>query len=195
MLACPLECPGSDWLEGAGWWAHWTPGELSQVQPGHVVFASKKGLYLHLIEESLHFDRLTGQDSARALGFFEGFNAINKNYHNDNPFLNALASLVLMFETHSQTYQMKIDGPIPPQFSSLKLRHQHVTQNGMSLKMECQSKWNVTQNVMSLRIEYQSKWIVTQNGNSLKWKVPKNGMSLKMECLSTWNVIQNWIHS
>ena len=44
----------------------------------------------------------------------------------------------------------------------------------MSLKMECNSKWNVAQND------------VTKNGISLK-----NGMSLKMECQHKWNSTQN----
>ena len=95
-------------------------------------------------------------------------------------FLDALASLLLMIKTHSRTRRLEIDSPILPQFSSLRLRHQAVTQNGMSLKMECHSKWNVTQNGKSLKMECYSKWNVTQNG-----------MSLKMECHSKWNVTQN----
>ena len=78
-----------------------------------------------------------------------------------------------MIVTDGLTYRMEIDGPIPPQFSSLRLRHQPVTQNGMTLQMECHSKWNVTQNGMSLKIECHSKLKVTQNG-----------MSLQMECHS-----------
>ena len=31
----------------------------------------------------------------------------------------------------------------------------NVTQNGMTLKMECHSKWNVTKNGISLKIECQ----------------------------------------
>ena len=38
-----------------------------------------------------------------------------------------------------------------------------VTQNGMSLKMECHSKWNVTGNGKSLKMKCHSKWNVTQN--------------------------------
>ena len=70
-------------------------------------------------------------------------------------------------------------------------------QNEMSLKMECQSKWNVTQNGMSLKMKGHSKWDVTQNEMSLKmechlkWNITQNGMSLKMECHSKWNVTQN----
>ena len=33
----------------------------------------------------------------------------------------------------------------------------YFTQIGMSLKMECHSKWNDTQNGMTLKIEYHSK--------------------------------------
>ena len=100
-----------------------------------------------------------------------------------------------MIETHSLTdsltRRLEIDSLIPPQFSSLRLRHQSVTQ------MECHSKWNVTQKGMSLKMEYHSKWNVTQNGMSLKieyhstWNVNKNLMSLNMECHSKWNVIKN----
>ena len=106
-------------------------------------------------------------------------------------FLDALASLNLLIAhslTHSLTQRMEIDSPIPPQFSSLRLRHQSVTQNGMSLKMECRSQWNLTQNGMSLKMECHSKLNDTQNGMSLKmkchskWNVTQNGMSLKMEC-------------
>ena len=86
-------------------------------------------------------------------------------------FLDGLASLVLMIETdsltHSLTYRMEIDGTIPPQFSSLRLKHQPVTQNGMSLKMECYSKWNVIKNGISLKMEYHLKWKVTKHGISL----------------------------
>ena len=43
----------------------------------------------------------------------------------------------------------------------------NVTENGMSLKMEC----HLNQNGMSLRIEYHLKWNVTQKVN-----VTQNGM-------------------
>ena len=66
--------------------------------------------------------------------------------------------------THSLTRRLEIDGPIPPQVLSLRLRHQPVTQ------MECHTKENVTQNAMSLNMEYHSKWNVTENGMSLKMK-------------------------
>ena len=46
--------------------------------------------------------------------------------------------------------------------------------NGMSLKIECNSKLNVTKNEMALKIDCQPKWNVIQNR-----------MSLKME---NWNV-------
>ena len=75
-------------------------------------------------------------------------------------FLDALASLDLMIDTDWLTH-------------SLTQRQQSVTQNGMSLKMDCHSKWNVSQNGMSLKIECHSKWNVTQSG-----------MSFKMECHS-----------
>ena len=61
----------------------------------------------------------------------------------------------------------------------------------MSLKMECNSKWNVTQDGMSLTKEFPMKWNVTENEMSLetechsKWSVTKNAMSLK------FNVTQN----
>ena len=106
-------------------------------------------------------------------------------------FLDALASLDLLIAhslTDSLTERLEIDSPIPPQFSSLRLRHQPVTQNGMSLKMECHSKWNVTQNGMSLKMECHSKWNVTQNRMTLKMECHSNGMSPKMECNSKWNV-------
>ena len=103
-------------------------------------------------------------------------------------FLDALAYLDLMIETHSLTHsltrRLEVDSPIPPQFSSLRLRHQPVTQNGMSLK------WNVTQDGMSLKMECHSKWSVTQNEMSLKtechskWNVTKNAMSQKINCHS-----------
>ena len=57
-------------------------------------------------------------------------------------------------------------------------------------------KWNVTQNGLSLKMECHSKWIVIQTGKSLKmkchskWNVPQTGISLKMECNSKLNVIQ-----
>ena len=41
----------------------------------------------------------------------------------------------------------------------------------MSLKMECQLKWNVTQNGMQLKMDGHSKWNVTKNGVSLKMEV------------------------
>ena len=65
--------------------------------------------------------------------------------------LETLASLVQMIMTHWLndwlTDGLEIDSP---QFSSLRLRHKPVTQNGMALKMEYHSIWNVTQNGMSL---------------------------------------------
>ena len=89
-------------------------------------------------------------------------------------FLDALATLVLMIVTHSLT-----DTPIDNLQS-------YATHNGLSLKIECHSKWNVTQNGISLKMECHSKWNVIQNGMSLKmefhlkWNVTQNGMSLTM---------------
>ena len=86
---------------------------------------------------------------------------------------------------------------ILPQFSSLRFRHQPVTQNRMSLKMECHSKRNVSWSGMSLKIECPSIWNVTQNGIYLKMEchskqnVSQNGMSLKIECHPKWNVTKN----
>ena len=97
----------------------------------------------------------------------------------------------LKMEFHSKWNAIKNGmSPIPPQFSSLKLRHQPVTQNGILLKMECHSKWNatsqrnITQNGMSLKMECHSKWKVTQNG-----------LSLKLECHSKCSVTQMECHS
>ena len=42
------------------------------------------------------------------------------------------------------------------------------TQNGMSIKMKRNSKWNAAQTGMSLKMKCYSKWKVTQNGMSLK---------------------------
>ena len=73
----------------------------------------------------------------------------------------------------------------------------NATQNGIWLKIECNSKWNITQNRMWLKMECDWKWHVTQNGMSLKmechskWNVTQNGMSPKIECHSKWNVTQN----
>ena len=94
-------------------------------------------------------------------------------------FLDALASLGLMMETHSLTHSLtrRLEIYSPSDSSDPS---DLITQNGMSLKMECHSKWNVTQNGMSFKMECHSKWNVTQNG-----------MSLKMECHTKWNVTQN----
>ena len=65
--------------------------------------------------------------------------------------------------TDSLTRRLEIYSPIPPQFSSLRLRQQpkwNVTHDGMSLKMECHSIWNVNQNGMSLKMECHSNWSV-----------------------------------
>ena len=52
----------------------------------------------------------------------------------------------------------------------------NVTQNGMSLKMQCPSKWNIIQNEISLKMYSNS------NGMSQKKNVTQNGISIKMEC-------------
>ena len=60
------------------------------------------------------------------------------------------------------------------------------TQNGMSLKMEYNSKWNVT------KMEFHYYWNVIWIGPSLKlkwhpnWNVTQIGISLKFECQSNW---------
>ena len=56
----------------------------------------------------------------------------------------------------------------------------NITQNEMSLKIECHSKLKVTHNWMSLKMECHSNWNVAQKS-----------MSLKMECHSKWNVTHN----
>ena len=59
------------------------------------------------------------------------------------------------------------------------------------LKLLYHSKWNVTQIGMSLKLESNSKlechsiWNITQS-----WNLTQAGMSLKMECNSNWNVTQ-----
>ena len=67
------------------------------------------------------------------------------------------------------------------------------TQNGMSLKMKCHSKWTANQNKTSPKMKCHLTWNVTQNGMSLKIECHKmsqnitkccviqNVMSLKME--------------
>ena len=57
----------------------------------------------------------------------------------------------------------------------------NVTQNGLSLKMECHSKLSVSHNKRNF----------THIGMSQKWNVTKNGMQLKLEYHSKWNVTQN----
>ena len=61
--------------------------------------------------------------------------------------------MALKMEYHSNLNFIKNEFP-------LKI---YVTQNGMSLKMVCHSKWNVPQSGMSLKMKCHSKWIVTQN--------------------------------
>ena len=97
--------------------------------------------------------------------------------HEIKLFLDALASLVLMIDTNRN-----IDSEIGDWRFYTTSGHSkwNVTQNGMSLKMECHSKWNVTQNGVSLKTECHSKLNVTQNG-----------MLLKMEYHFKWNVTQN----
>jgi hypothetical protein len=77
-----------------------------------------------------------------------------------------------MIETDRQIYQLEIDSS-----SDASDPSDLITKNGMSLKMECHSKWNVTRNGMSLIMEGHSKWNITQNG-----------ISLKMGCHSKLNV-------
>ena len=67
-------------------------------------------------------------------------------------FLDALASLDLMIVPDSQIYRLEIDSPSDSSDPS-----DLITQNGMSLKTECHSKWNVTQNGMSFKMECHSK--------------------------------------
>ena len=120
---------------------------------------------------------------------FGDFNISNIFYKIQNLNEWQLVSLITHW-TYTFLNPWALDSPIPPQFSSLRLRHQQVTQNGMSLKMEFHSKWNVSQNWMSLRMECQSKWNVTKNKISFKmeyhskWNITQNGMSIKMECHS-----------
>ena len=50
--------------------------------------------------------------------------------------------------------------------------------------MEYHSKLNFTQNGMSLKMEFNSKWNVTKMEYHFKSKFTQHGMSLKMECHS-----------
>ena len=67
----------------------------------------------------------------------------------------------------------------------------------MLLKTECHSNGNITQNGMTIKMECpfemdcHSKWNAAQNEISLKWIVTQYGMSHKMQCHSKWNVTQN----
>ena len=47
--------------------------------------------------------------------------------------------------------------------SKLSVTQNGISLSGMSLKIECPSKWNVTQKGMSLKMECHLKWNVTQN--------------------------------
>ena len=61
--------------------------------------------------------------------------------------------------------------------------------------MECNLKSNstkcVTQNRISLKMECHSKWNFTQNGRSLNWNITQNKILLKIECHLKWIVTQN----
>ena len=62
----------------------------------------------------------------------------------------------------------------------------------MSLKNGFYSTWNVTQNEMSLKMECHSKLNVTKMECHSKWNVTtQNGMSLKMEYHLKGNDTQN----
>ena len=66
----------------------------------------------------------------------------------------------------------------------------------MSLKMKCHKKiyvstWNVSQHGMSIKMERQSKWNVIKIECYLQWNVNQNRMSIKRECHKKLNVTQN----
>ena len=56
--------------------------------------------------------------------------------------------------------------------------------------MECHSKCSVTQNGMSLKVECHSNWNVTHIECLSNLNVTKIVMSLKLECHTNWNVTQ-----
>ena len=74
-------------------------------------------------------------------------------------FLDALASLVLMIKTDSLIDTQIGNWQSLGLLRSIRSHHLkwNITQNAISLKMECHSKWNVTQNGMSLKMECHSK--------------------------------------
>ena len=78
--------------------------------------------------------------------------------------------------------------PTPP-------THQHncplVLEIHSELREASHSKWNVTQNGVSLKMECNSKLNVTQYGMSLKMECHLKWNALKMECHSKLNVTQN----
>ena len=66
----------------------------------------------------------------------------------------------------------------------------------MSLEMECHLKWNVTQNGISLIIECIKNGITLTNKMSLKTKFySKWVVAFKIEFHSKWNVTQVLCHS
>ena len=69
----------------------------------------------------------------------------------------------------------------------------------MSLKVECQLKWNVNQKGILLQKECHSKQNVTKNRMSLKIEfylilnVTQKGTLLEMDFYLKWNIIKNAI--
>ena len=57
--------------------------------------------------------------------------------------------------------------------------------------MECHLKWNITQNGMSLKIECHSNGRSHEMECYSQWNVTPNGMPLKMKYHSKWNVTQS----
>ena len=107
-------------------------------------------------------------------------------------FLDALTSLVLLVihsvtDTEIRNLQSYTTSvliiEIETQANHSKL---NVTQNGISLKIKCQSKWNDTQNLISLKMQCHSKKMSRRMEYHSKWNVTimechLNGMLLKME--------------
>ena len=116
-------------------------------------------------------------------------------------FLDALAYIALMIKTDWLTdwftYRLEVDSPADSSDPS-----DLITQNGMSLKIECHSKLNFTQNEMSLKMgchkkgmslkkislqmDYHLNELLLQNK-----KKHSNGIAFKMECHSKCIVTQS----
>ena len=84
----------------------------------------------------------------------------HSNQSNKNLETLYIANLqISQFLTVQQNFGMSLKRECNKKFKVKK----NVTQNGMSLKMECHSNCNVSQNRMSLKMQFYSKCNVTQN--------------------------------